>query len=473
MNSSNSKNLAQQPDGNSAPQSAQQPEQQYDQQRGAQVDQQSIVESVEYKAPNGMPAAPKKDGSVNFKQIGGNPISAQNQKEYQSHVKVQPQTQPQTQIQQQPQSQAQPQEKNPKSPAEEVLIRPLRTYADDVKNVISNQNISKTKMFVAEQDRRELELKQRQKEDVHNPKNKFFVVLTIILVLLGAGALSFIFLIYPNLPKENTNPIIATIKTSFISVESQKEIVTENRNILNVFEEIGQTIETPFEKNTIKEILLTKTEEVETESGINDKKVTISTEQLFDLIDSNAPDSLIRSLNKDFFFGVHATNYNDPLLIFQVEDFENAYAGMLEWESSIALDLKKIFSVFNESGLPFPEDQNTEDEPIDTENTTEQTATSSDENVDEGEQAQEQITDETSTNTELVVTENPTDSYNPKLFEDVVLSNRDMRAIFTISGQYVFYYSFIDEKTLLLATSPMTIPEIINRVKTNNLIQKL
>ena len=110
-------------------------------------------------------------------------------------------------------------------------------------------------------------------------------------------------------------------------------------------------------------------------------------------------------------FGFHSSLGNNPFLIMKINSFETAFAGMLEWEKDI---LDDIFPIFRK-----------EVSKIDI-------------------------------------------STNPK-FEDIVISNKDVRAILNDEGGLEFAYSFADKDTLIMINNETTLQEIFRRLRTSKL----
>jgi hypothetical protein len=98
-----------------------------------------------------------------------------------------------------------------------------------------------------------------------------------------------------------------------------------------------------------------------------------------------------------------------PFLIFKTEFHENAFAGMLDWEQTISRDLTPLFG----------------------------TAV-----LDEGRPLNA-----------------PTDSF----FVDRIIQNKDTRILIDLTGEERLLYSFIDTRTLVIATNRNTFLEILTR----------
>lgn len=381
--------------------------------------------------------------------------------------------------------------KRAKSPAEEVIIQPLRTYEDDIKDAISNQSMSTARIVMAEQQKRTAELEEEINQDIATPKNQIFLILTVLLIVISIGVAGYFFFIKDTLIKQEFEPTIIIDRPQFITVESQEEIVVQNRSILNVASDITRTLKTPIEPKTMREILLTNTRTVGSGEEAKEQKVALTTEQFFILLNTRSPETLVRSLGKDFMMGMYNTpDYNDLFTIFAVTDFDNAYASMLKWETDLGSDLQIIFKSLDERNIPKIQSPVNENTASSTATTTVNTGTNTGSvgtsTTRVGTSTVSNTTTATSTNTVVNASSTTTTgtttagafqqtslrSFNPRLFEDLVVSNRDLRTIVRRDNSLVFYYSFIDEETLLFATHPDTIGELITRLRSNRLLNK-
>ena len=142
----------------------------------------------------------------------------------------------------------------------------------------------------------------------------------------------------------------------------------------------------------------------------------ISAQTFLSMLGAEATDSLARSFEPLFFFGVHVFNGNQPFLIFKTLSYENTFAGMLAWESTLQKELSPVFgAALTRADL----------QPI-------------------------------ATSTETIL---PSAS-----FEDKVLRNKDARVFRGRGGEIVLLYSFVDHATLVITTNEYTFAEIISRL---------
>jgi hypothetical protein len=67
--------------------------------------------------------------------------------------------------------------------------------------------------------------------------------------------------------------------------------------------------------------------------------------EFIEVLESNAPASLVRAIEPHFMLGTIGINdATETFLILKLNSYENTFAGMLQWEKSLALDLGSMFS---------------------------------------------------------------------------------------------------------------------------------
>lgn len=348
----------------------------------------------------------------------------------------------------------------PKTLADSVLIRPLRTYEDDVKEAMSTQNASVARIVLSEQKKKEKEIKVEEKNSIKSPVNIKKILIAILLVAVGGGISYGAYLWQKSRPVETRQ---ALIRPPIIETDSQIEVVVGDKNKSEALGSMRQTLDARFAVENVREIFLTKTVVVTTAEGSENKKAALNTEDFFGFIGAIPPSRLTRSLNKEFLLGVYSlSEENDPFLLFKVDDYENAFISMLEWEKTLVRDITPIF--YKNFDVINPEDSLEEvslkDEVASTPestSTTTSTTTPSEDGV--------------ASSTENVAPVVVLPQYDPRDFKDVVLNNRDTRLIKNNEGKTLFFYTFIDKTTLIMTTDNETLGEVIKRLRTARLIR--
>jgi len=316
----------------------------------------------------------------------------------------------------------------------DFFIRPLRTYEDDVKNAVRRDSISTAKILMAEQRKKE---KEEQIYEDTSPKSKTNITkitLSVFLVILGiglAGGSYFYFFQNTNNDDQNVSPIN---EKSLIAIDETFKINTfqkTNREIIGVIrKEIAESQK--MKQNNIKEILISKNITVtENEKEIK-KEEKINTSEFFTILEAGEPDGLVRSFDDNFIIGIHKTkDAAEPFILLRSNDFENSYAGMLEWEKRRMIeDIKNIFYINLGSSQIFAD--NTKQN-INTENVSgTQISTSTEISI-----STNVATGTLTTGTSSVQNSVPKieDTYDARDFKDLIISNKDIRAILNKDGK--------------------------------------
>ena len=117
------------------------------------------------------------------------------------------------------------------------------------------------------------------------------------------------------------------------------------------------------------------------------------------------PPILLRSLRPDFMLGTHSFNKNQPFLVLKTDYYDNAFAGMLEWEGHLTEDLLTLFGQ-----------------------------------------------------------ENRVQELSQRKWGDMVIKNKDTRVLLDFDGNIALVYAFKDQRTLIITTSEDTLLEVSRRL---------
>lgn len=270
----------------------------------------------------------------------------------------------------------------------------VRTYESDVAQALKKGQGSLTKMVMAEERKRGRKKEKKTKERV-----RVFALLTGTLILLAAaGAVVGGALFYQNISQPTPSSETPDTEPALFLVEhtvpinmpgSAAEARTEIENALS---------SVPDDLDSI-----TRVRPVQTSgTGEQMREIPLSAGEFLSAIDASAPQSFLRSLENEFVLGAYYFDGAQPFLVLKTDSFENAFSGMLQWETDGLGE--EIASVF---GL----------------NTAAATTT----------------------------------------FTDRVLKNRDIRAIPT-SDSLLLFYTFIDPQTLVITTRESTLDEVTRRI---------
>lgn len=323
-------------------------------------------------------------------------------------------------------------------------IPTLRTYKNDIQNVVKTDDISSTRILLEEQRRKTGETALKEEQSISSGRNKNLLILGLVLILLAGGTLGIIWF-YPKIqPKNDT--IIKIERPAFFEADGQTLIPTELRTKRSVLSDFNRMLVSAIPEKTIEEIIFSEQTIEETETGEISRPQPITTSQFLELVESRASDTLIRSLQTQFMIGLHETKKVNPFILFKIQDFDNAYPEMLRWESTLSRDLQPIFFTnITPEILSRPR--------IETTTVPDTSATSS-------------------ATTSAPVTRTADDiEFDPTIFKDRVILNTDARAIIDDSGNIVLFYTFINNDHLVITNSAETLAEIIRRLKQSKLIR--
>jgi len=305
----------------------------------------------------------------------------------------------------------------------------IKTYQTDVAHTIKSENVSVIKMALAEQRRQQV---QGTPQDAIRARGigKIILVISIILVLAGAGVAAYAVFLAPSskplAPSTNTTSTSGQNKPAVTSIKTEERavIVINNKSVDDIKKAILKEKENEIDAGSIREIVISA------QSG--DATQKINTEGWFAALGTRAPQQLVRALGDDYTFGFYSTNPHDTFAIFEVKSFDNAFAAMLTWEGFIEDDIVKLFE---------------RKYPTDPAAATTTTATST----------------KTASSSSSVFTANN--------FIDRVYFNKDTRVLLDEKGRVRLLYSFIDPNTLVISSSETTFKEIIDRLTSGKIVR--
>ncbi len=349
-----------------------------------------------------------------------------------------------------------PPQEVPQEPLPDIEIPALRTYKSDINRTVNQDKITTAKILIAEQ---KLKLKQQiiqSETSVKKPKNMIALIFGILFLVSAVGLVGYFG--YEKII--NQTPIIAFNQEDFfLFAFDKKEYIDSSKLKSEVYDTVKKTVDDADSNkdNTYTDIIFYKTE---SETNTN---LRISSAEFFNLYQISLPSVISRSISKDFVYGLYKTGVRvEPFLVIGLADYENAYDSMFDWERTLALDLRELF----------PKLQKIFDNPVienlvstSTPEFASSTATSTTkQNLD--------IASSTATSTFIIETQPNTEVANRNVtFTDVVLSNKDTRAVRDSNGTPYFFYAFIEKDKILFAQDPKLITEIVRKIKEKQLVR--
>jgi hypothetical protein len=283
----------------------------------------------------------------------------------------------------------------------------LRTYTSDMADMVRTNEASVIKIALAEKSKREQEQLIEKVEGTTSKKFFWFLMGFIILAIA-------IFGIYYSLEKrkERNTPIpITSVIKSPISYESFSSV-----NITGYYDpqEIINLIKAEANKfgdwGKIKLISVVK--------NTNDIESPLLANEFLSLVRSSSPATFTRSLANDFIVGSYYSKQAldqisseqksfNMFIVFEINDYNQAYASILNWEKTLLGDLYNFFSV----------------------------------NINDD---NKNILD--------------------KKWQDLIVNNRDVRTLNNYDGQGLLYYGFVDKNYLIITDSKEALNEITFRL---------
>jgi hypothetical protein len=223
-------------------------------------------------------------------------------------------------------------------------------------------------------------------------------------------------------------PVVDIRPEIVIDTTTIARVNVQNKTNLEILSEIKSSLDQGNPAGRLNEISIVK--------EIMDRKdielVNINSADLLDILEVRTPGRLERSIGDVFVIGYLNEEERSNFILFEVNDFQNAFAGMLEWEGILAQDMSKLFNKLNDYLNSTPEESVINEE---------------------GEPEVRQV---------------PIDS----TFKDKVIRNMDTRVIKDDLENIKFFYVFMDNGNYLLLTdSAKTVEVIANELKNRRLVK--
>ena len=276
----------------------------------------------------------------------------------------------------------------------------VRTYRGDLMGAVKGNKISMVDMALAE-DKKQTRAKTKLALPT-SKKNLALLALSVFFIIIGIASFFLLKFLQPT-------PLIQVQSVNLeplIYSEYQREIFLDKTTKLQLTKLIRTEIaDTGIPLGSLIHFYLTTRNEGE--AG----KILLTTSELTQLMDSRVSDTFLRFVEPNFMFGFYSSYDYEPFLILKTSSYENTFPEMLVWEADLIEDLKTIF--INDGNALL--------------------------GLDRLRDAQYQ-------------------------FKDIVVNNKDARAVLDGGGKILFVYSFADEKTIVITTSSRALQEIFDRL---------
>lgn len=339
----------------------------------------------------------------------------------------------------------------------EHKISAIHTFKDDVSTETSKEGFSVTNILLANQKAKN----QASQTEMPKKNNGAWKILT---ALFFGIVIIFVFS-YIGYKTAKTPSQIQAIKNpsqklagNMLYAEESYLLNIKDKSRTEIYNEIiknGQ--DSKMDNGKIKSIYLSYTE--------GTSSVEIKASDFLEIIAPGAPDIIKRNLKDNYVFGFYSYETNHPFIVLKSENYDSAFAGMLEWERGMYADLGETMykknvenKILNESvskEVGVNPAGTTTVASVEKGTTTGAIKTSTSASVSVSASAPAS----TSSKTNL---KNLTEYDIP--FVDKVIKNNDTRVLYRPNGQIAFFYTFFNKDTIIITVSEQALSEIIYRL---------
>lgn len=286
-------------------------------------------------------------------------------------------------------------------------IKPLRTFKTDAEEAVRYQNISAAQIALAEQRKKEAAVAapvQYAEEEKKSSSSFVLILLAVLFVALlgGAGYYYWYFMKPSEAPRTVNVPKGLTVKT--LIPYAKAELISLKAG--------GDTFADIAKKLAATDVHIG---EVYALVPVPAGTTTVIAAPSAVLQGTRIPDRLLRSLGSEYMVGTYVYHANGPFIILKDTFFQNAFAGMLDWEKNLRNDFIPLIRVTHP--------------------------------------------DETIVDTDTDV------------FTDALVSNVDARALKNGAGDTILAYAFADKDTIVIAADIDTLKYVLEQLLTVRVVQ--
>ncbi len=287
------------------------------------------------------------------------------------------------------------------APSSADLIRPLRTYRDDVAEAVKKQRLSAVGIVAREQDRGA----RASFAEPARGSRTLAVAASVLLILAGIGAGGFAYYTKKNTTVE---PAVTAVP-SLLFVDERTHVPTDGTTTRSLLVRLKK-------ENDAVRLTLGAIAQMYFTHGSDTAEHTLSAPEFLAAIGARVSAEFVRALRDEFTVGTHVFDGNQPFIILTTDLYENAFAGMLAWETTLSEDLEPFFG------------------PAIRSTTTSETRIGG-------------------------------------VFQNKILKNQDVRVLADGAGKTALLYGFRDRRTIIVTTNENTWNEINVRLSTARLSQ--
>lgn len=319
-------------------------------------------------------------------------------------------------------------------PMQEERVRPLveetipletpsniHTYSDDFSQELKEKHASTVTVLAAEQDAAPLVVDQEPQES--GLRKAVFLGIGAVLIIGGGAGAYFAYTIYA---KSQIPVFIAPVIFAPIAVEEKEEISGEG---VTLTQAISQSATKALPVGSVRQLY--------------SSNATTTRRGIFVMMRPAAPDILLRNIygSKSMAGIVNVGNGGSPFFVLSVSSYNESFAGMLSWESTMVNALTYLYPPYPTLALapvePAPPAP-----------------------VPSGSVTAKKAVPKVATSTTLVVAPPPA----PLSFKDETIANHDVRVYRDAFGQSVLLYGYWNQTTLVIARDAAAFTEILRRL---------
>lgn len=245
------------------------------------------------------------------------------------------------------------------------------------------------------------EEKHQKMHDATSATSKKNIVFTILGFLFVAAAIGVFVWTYQQKQKEVTPaPVVTAQPTSLIKAEDAQRIDIEGMEVEDIVTTVQTILANPgVQPGSVKNIVITRT--------TGGTTTRIPANEFLSTLQTHAPSNLVRALSPEYMLGVYLYDHDNLFLILHGSAHDFLLSGMLSWEPYLFNDMVPLFKI-DTTGFTKAQLQDVK-------------------------------------------------------FTDAVIQNRDTRAVFDANKKPLLYYAFVDQNTIVIATDPKTLTEVVHR----------
>jgi hypothetical protein len=211
----------------------------------------------------------------------------------------------------------------------------VRTFKDDIQNLVRSQKMSLARMAAMESDRED-----SGQGEQHEPwRTTTILALAGLFVVVGAVVA---FGVYYTYQFRNSAPTVPGIPPSMIFTEAQERIDLTGKNPRSTVQLLALARRnTFFSLGSMIEFYLVRNAKTQEDGTV---LMHLTSEEFLRSIDAAVPETFLQSLSEDYIVGLHVIDENIPFIVLTTSSYGHAFNGMFAWERHIEEDLAPFFS---------------------------------------------------------------------------------------------------------------------------------